>query len=162
MTWTFRSFCLVVQPDKKKRLRFRMCCGNLGAATSLKSFATVTGVNQDELQCLVTVKNELKSLELPLSPLMSWLWLPVLLFHLHVLRLWKIVLIPGCPYCDLPAEKATLEHCVWLCAMNGKPHSLQPADDLEKRLGWSLPHGNDACMKWLAEVRNKTFAERKD
>jgi hypothetical protein len=46
--------------------------------------------------------------------------------------------------------------------MNGKPHSLQPADDLEKRLGWSLPHGNDACMKWLAEVRNKPLAERKD
>ena len=51
---------------------------------------------------------------------------------------------------------------VFGCAMNGKPHSLQPADDLEKRLGWSLPHGNDVCMKWVAEVRNKTLAERKD
>lgn len=91
--WTWRPNDMNVQitlsgcADKKKRLRFRMCCGNLGAANSLKRFGTVTGVNQDELLCLVTVKNKLKSFELPLPQLMSWLWLPVLLFHLHVLRL---------------------------------------------------------------------------
>ena len=69
--------------------------------------------------------------------------------------------VHGCPYCGVNAEKATLEHCAWLCESNNRPSDVHPADNLERRLGWSMPGARPACRIWLAEVRKRTLEASK-
>ena len=69
--------------------------------------------------------------------------------------------VHGCPYSGVNAEKATLEHCAWLCESNNRPSDVHPADNLERRLGWSMPGARPACRIWLAEVRKRTLEASK-
>eukprot|EP00438_Fugacium_kawagutii_P001524 Skav207802 [mRNA] locus=scaffold381:23573:27208:+ [translate_table: standard] len=68
---------------------------------------------------------------------------------------------PGCPFCGCHAEQATLDHVVWECPSNGRPAEATPCDDLEKRLGWPS-QTSDACLRWMASVRQVVLDARHD
>ena len=66
--------------------------------------------------------------------------------------------VPPCPFCGLVASEATQDHVAWECPHNGRPVHVTPRDMLERRLGW--PISDDACLRWLARVRQAVLDAR--
>ena len=71
---------------------------------------------------------------------------------------------PGlCPFCSL--EPGTTEHLLWRCTELAQDRpGVQPADQLQRRLGWPAPGPksaqDEAILDWCTAVRQKMLSHR--
>lgn len=71
--------------------------------------------------------------------------------------------LPGCPWCNCPAERASFDHVTWTCPSIIPPYGLnQHCDALERRLGWPDMDSTFKTLSWISMVREKTLRQRYD
>lgn len=71
--------------------------------------------------------------------------------------------LPGCPWCNCPADRASFDHVTWTCPSIVPPCGLnQHCDILERRLGWPNVDSTFQTLSWISLVRERTLHQRYD